>query len=117
MFQIKRKEKNKPNIKNRKYGQVHLRHSKKGVYSCLFAVSNFILQLSFLAAAFTTRGQLHAIVGALAFSSTLFAGFGIYLGILGFKEKEKNYMTCKLGIGGNGLVVLFYILLFVRGLL
>ncbi len=115
MLRIKRK--NKQNISNRKYGQVKMRHSRRGVYSCLFAFSALIIQVLLVYAAYTSHGQAPDIIGGLGFMSILVTGIGIMQGIKGFREREKNYIMCKVGIIGNSLIILLYIGLFVRGLM
>ncbi len=110
-----KRDKNKQNISSRKYGQVKLRHAKRGVGSCLFAIGVFIALSSFLAVAYTTYGGASPWIGSLGMIALLFAIIGVFLGIRGFRERERNYTTCKIGIGANGIVVLIYITLFVRG--
>ncbi len=115
MLRIKRK--NKQNISSRKYGQVKMRHSKRGVYSCLFAFCVLVTQGVLMYTAYASHGQAPEIVGGLAFMSILMAGIGVFHGIKGFREREKNYIMCKIGVISNALVILLYIGLFVRGLM
>lgn len=110
-----RKDKNKQNISSRKYGQVKLRHAKRGVGSCLFAMGVFIALSAFLAIAYTTYGGASALIGSLGMIALILAIIGVLLGIRGFRERERNYVTCKIGIGANGIIVLIYITLFIRG--
>jgi hypothetical protein len=45
----------------------------------------------------------------------ILACIGIVTGVKGFKERDKNYLTCKIGIVVNGLILLAMILVFIRG--
>ena len=36
--------------------------------------------------------------------------------VKGFRERDKNYITCKWGIGLNGFVLLSLISMFIRGI-
>ncbi len=107
---------NKQNIKSRKYGQVKLRASRRGIYSCLFALAAIICQCLMLYAAYATYGEAPSYVGSIGLISAMGSLVGIYYGFLGFREREKNYLSCKVGIVINALVVIGYIMLFVRGL-
>jgi len=41
---------------------------------------------------------------------------GLIVGIKGFRERDKNYVTCKLGVGINGILLLTLAGLFIRGI-
>ncbi len=110
------KEKNKQNIKNRKYGQVKFRPSRRGIYSCLFAFGCIICLAVLIGIAYTTYGQASALIGSIGLVTIINAGWGIYYGIVGFRERERNYISCKIGIGMNGFIIVLFLLLFVRGL-
>ena len=38
------------------------------------------------------------------------------LGVRGFRERDKNYITCKVGIGANAAFLLGLTAIFIRGL-
>ena len=44
------------------------------------------------------------------------AAMGLNLGLKGLKERDKKYITCKVGIGVNGLVLAGVAAIFIRGL-
>lgn len=113
MLRIRRK---KENINSRKYGQVKLRASKRGIYACLFALGGTICQGVMIYVAYVTYGEAPAIVGSIALVAVMNAVLGINYGIQGFREREKNYTTCKVGIVLNVLLIILYIMMFVRGL-
>lgn len=102
---------------SRKYGQANKKHSKKGIYSCVMAGGMLLLVIALLAGAFITNGKMAAITGACGIGALILAWSGIVMGIKGFREREKNYTTCKVGIGCNGFFVLLFIMIFIRGLI
>ena len=110
------RERERRRRKNRKYGQAKLKHSKRGIMSCVIAGLVLIVLISMLAKAYVSRGGAAPIVGALGLISMILAGCGLYMGIRGFKEREKDYLTCKIGTACSGLIILGFILIFCRGL-
>ncbi len=106
----------KNNISSRKYGQVKLRASRRGIYSCLFAILAFLGQCGMLYYAYKTYGAVPAYIGSLGIIMVVGSALGIYYGFLGFREREKNYWSCKIGIISNSLMIIGYIILFIRGL-
>lgn len=117
MLLKKQKRKNgKQNRKSGKYGQVKLRASRRGIYSCLFALGCIICLAILIYVAYITYGEAPAFVGSIGFTTMMNAGLGIYYGIAGFRERERSYLLCKLGIFLNGFIIVSFILLFARGL-
>ena len=48
---------------------------------------------------------------------TLRTKYGQKTGIKGFKEREKNYITCKVGAISNGAALIGLVAMFIRGLI
>ena len=94
------------NKRSRKYGQIKRKHSRKGIWSCVMAVLVTAVIAGLIVMAFMNKGKSAAMV---------LACIGIVTGVKGFKERDKNYLTCKIGIVVNGLVLLALILVFIRG--
>lgn len=101
---------------NRKYGQAKLKHAKKGVTSCIIALIVFGTFLGLLMTAYFSSGTAAAYIGGIGFCTMILSGIGIYCAIRGFKEREKDYLTCKIGIGCNIFFLLGFIVIFFRGL-
>ena len=99
-----RKKKRKKMIKT-KYGQKAVRHSKRGVYSCTYAVVIAFLVIVMI------------LMGFFGLGTCAMAVIGIWLGIKGFREREKIYTTCKVGITVNAVFLVAMVALFVRGLM
>lgn len=102
---------------NRKYGQARLKHARKGIISCMTAALVALIVLLLIISAFLKKGQLAAIVGSFGIFAVILAVIGLVNGIKGFREREKNYLTCKVGIGINGAFLAMLIGIFVRGLM
>ena len=73
---------------NTKYGQKTLKHARKGIQSCMMAVLCAVILIV----------------------------YGFRLGLRGLNERDKKYITCKVGIGVNGLVLAGVAAIFIRGL-
>lgn len=101
---------------NRKYGQAQLKHAKRGILSCVVAGIVGILLTLLIWTAYRNEGTSGTVVGGLALSAMIFSGIGIYGGFRGFREREKQYITCKIGIGLNILYIIGFIAIFCRGL-
>ena len=62
------------------------------------------------------EGKCNIIVGFLCFALLALAVYGFRLGLRGLNERDKKYITCKVGIGVNGLVLAGIAAIFIRGL-
>ncbi len=100
----------------RKYGQAKLKHAKRGLISCGLSAGVFLMLVILLAVAYFTRGTAAPIIGALGIMSLGLSGGALYVGIRGFREREKDYLTCKIGIGSSCAFILSFIIIFCRGL-
>ena len=110
------KEKRKKMIKT-KYGQKAVRHSKRGVYSCTYAVVIAFLVIVMILFSFMNKGNVNILMGFFGLGTCAMAVIGIWLGIKGFREREKIYTTCKVGITVNAVFLVAMVGLFVRGLM
>ena len=106
-----RKKKRKKMIKT-KYGQKAVRHSKRGVYSCTYAVV-----IAFLVIVMILFSFFNILIGFFGLGTCAMAVIGIWLGMKGFREREKIYTTCKVGITVNAVFLAVMVGLFVRGLM
>ena len=100
----------------RKYGQAKLKHAKRGVISCALSAGVLVLLVILLAVAYFSKGTAAPIIGGVGLVAVVLAGCALYMGIKGFKEREKDYLTCKIGVGCSGLFILGFIMIFCRGL-
>ena len=56
------------------------------------------------------------IIGGITIISLILAGYGIYSAIIGFRERERSYLTCKIGIVMNAAAIISFFAVFIRGL-
>lgn len=101
---------------NRKYGQAKLKHAKRGIGSCCLAVAAGVLLFGLLGIAYVSGGTAAPYIGGLGMIAFLLSGLGVFLGIKGLKERNKEYLTCKIGIACNAVFVIGFIAIFCRGL-
>lgn len=100
---------------NTKFGQVKIRHARRGVSSCLVAMMGVFVLCGLITSAYQSYGDAPGAVGGLAILTTVFCTVGFMNGIHGFRERDKNYITCKLGILFNGAIIFMFFLLYMRG--
>ena len=116
----KEKEKNKAKERkkraNRKYGQAKLKHSKKGIQSCVIAGIVLVALAAMIVIAYISAGTAAPYIGGLALVTLILTVAGGGLAVRGLKEREKNYLTCKIGIGCNIFFIIAFIAIFCRGL-
>lgn len=113
-----KKKKKREILKRRaqKFGQVKRQHSKRGMTSCMMGVlSLFFLALIF-SAAYINREESGILLGFMGIGVLLMSVSGFRRAMEGFKERERDYITCKIGAGINGAFVVIMILIFIRGL-
>ena len=101
---------------NRKYGQAKLRHAKKGIYSLMMAITVVVIFVMLVLTAFLHKGQSSPIIGSFGLFTIILAVIGLVIGVRGFRERDKNYVTCKWGIGLNGFILFSLISMFIRGI-
>ena len=113
----KERERRRRKMIRTKYGQTPLKHAKKGIQSCVMAVIVVAFLCSMVIYSFHSKGKVALIMGAAGIVTLIMAGKGFHLALKGFKEGDKNYITCKAGIVGNGIVLLGMTAIFLRGLI
>lgn len=111
----KRKEKEKRKRRSSKYGQAKLRHAKRGVLSCLLACCILFFLVLIFSVSYIKRGEIDASIGFVGLMALSFSIIGFIKGIQGFKEREKNYISCKIGVTANSLFFIGLTAIFVRG--
>lgn len=114
--QKKKAEREKMKRRSRKFGQAELKHSRRGVMSCLLAGLNLFFLVLVFSVSYISRGDVSILIGMVGLGCLVLAFSGFKQGIQGFKERDKNYLTCKIGVACNGLFVLGLFIIFLRGL-
>ena len=111
----KEKAKERRRRGNRKYGQAKLKHSGKGIKSCLVAAGILSVLLILLSAAYIHKGTIGATAGFFGLMALASSVYGIVTAGKGLKERNRDYRTCKAGLAVNGFLLVGFILIFVRG--
>lgn len=112
----KEQEKERKKRGSRKYGQARMKHSRMGIYSCVYAGGAFATILTCILIAFVMRGNTWGFLGGLGILSAVLAAMGIRASFKGMREREKNYITCKAGLAGNIVILLGLLTIFIGGL-
>lgn len=112
----RQREKERKKRGARKYGQANYKHSRKGVVSCISSIGGLVILAGCIFYAFLARGNANGIIGGLAVLSLVLSINGIRLAIGGFHERERNYMTCKIGLPAGFVSVIFFLAIFIGGL-
>lgn len=112
----RQREKERKKRGARKYGQANYKHSRKGVVSCISSIGGLVILAGCIFYAFLARGNANGIIGGLAVLSLVLSLNGIRLAIGGFHERERNYLTCKIGLPAGFVSVIFFLAIFIGGL-
>lgn len=112
----RQREKERKKRGARKYGQANYKHSRKGVVSCISSIGGLVILAGCIFYAFLARGNANGFIGGLAVLSLVLSINGIRLAIGGFHERERNYLTCKIGLPAGFVSVVFFLAIFIGGL-
>lgn len=112
----RQREKERKKRGARKYGQANFKHSRKGMISCLNGGGGLLILGGCIFYAFMERGEAHGIIGGLAIVSFILSVNGVRLAIRGFSERERNYLTCKIGLPVSFISVILFLAIFIGGL-
>ena len=92
------------------------RPAARGMLSIAIGIICVVIIIIGISFSYYKGGNAGEIVGSLAFTALILSGFGIYFALAGFKEEEKNYLPCKIGVIWCGCVAVFIVFLFFTGL-
>ncbi len=112
----KEREKRRKKMIKTKYGQAPRRHAKKGIKSCIYAFFSVFFTFLMFSATYVENGQIGILMGIAGFLILALAVAGTVNGFSGLKERDKNYITCKIGLGCNVAILLCMFGIFIRGL-
>ena len=113
---ITRKEPQRP--KAGKFGHRQPRgQARRGVRSATIGAIVLFVFVILVLLSFVNKGNLPAIIGSVSLIAVVFAVIGLIQGISGFRERNKEYLACKIGVGMNGFTLLVALALFIRGII
>jgi len=110
------REREKNKRRKRKYGQAKLKHAKRGILSCVLSGVALILLIVLLARAYISGGTAAPFIGGVGLCTMILSGVSFYMAIRGFREREKDYLTCIIGVSVSAILILGFISIFCRGL-
>ena len=93
---------------------VKLKHSKRGLVSSGLAFTSAFLMMLIFLVSYISRGDVDILIGFTGLMVLVMSAVGVEQGIKGYKEREKNYVSCKGGIICNVLLLIFTAT-FIRG--
>ncbi len=111
-----RRKRERRRQKRRRYGQTQIKHSKRGIISCILAGVVLVLNTVLLMVAYNSGGKAAAYIGGFGIIAALLTGIGIYMAVRGLKERNKQKLTCKIGVAINAVLLLGLVGIFCRGL-
>ena len=103
--------------KLRKYGQARLKHSKKGIASCVIAVILAIVLITLISITYQNEGKAASYIGGFGISAFFFSIIGILVSVHGIKEHEGKILTCKIGLVCNSIFLLSWVIFFLGGII
>lgn len=109
------REKERKKRGTRKYGQANLKHSRMGIYACCYAGMSFVLLLGSISFAFFMHGETGGWIGGIGIISIVLTILGIRASVKGLREREKKYITCKIGIALNLVILIGLVAIFIGG--
>lgn len=112
----RQREKERKQRGARKYGRAKFKHSHQGTISCINGAVAILSLAGCVLYAFMTRGDAAGIVGGIAIMSFVLSIWGIRCAIQGFRERERNYLTCKIGLPVNAVALILFLAIFIGGL-
>lgn len=98
-------------------GRTVFTHSHMGAWSCYFAIASLVVFAAAVLVAFWLGTKGVRFTGGLGMVSVLLAFGGMRAAMDGFRERDKNYVNCKVGIAVNIVILLFLIVVFIIGCL
>lgn len=115
----RRRERKREKLKKRliKSDENKIPHASRGITSCIYAAGFLIVLIGMIIISIATGGNAPAFVGGLSIVIFFGAWMGVVTGFRGFKERDKNYITCKIGVACNLAILACFAGIFIRGLL
>lgn len=98
-----------------KYEKKIVKHSGMGRASCWMALLSLTVIAGSILIAYVMRGKTISVVGGLGMISVVMAGSGLRTALRGFRDRNRNYITCRIGAILNSVILLGLIIIFFRG--
>lgn len=102
--------------KNKKISYIKKPLAKNSLIGLPCAVLALLCCVCSMTISIRLQGQGGVNVAAWGFSSMVFAAFGLWYGVHGLLEKEKNYILARIGVAISGLLAVAWISLIIVGI-
>ena len=103
--------------KRNRYGEEKvIRHAKHGVRSTLIAIAAIVLLSLLVTVSYVQEGKAATMIGALGIGAWILSGVGIFFGMIGLRERERKYLTCRIGLVCNAALFVGLAIIFFRGI-
>ncbi|HIY63685.1 MAG TPA: hypothetical protein H9730_09535 [Candidatus Mediterraneibacter stercoripullorum] len=112
----RRKEKDRKKRGARKYGQARYKHSHGGVVSCWCGGAALVILAGCILYAYLMRGNTLGIVGGIMVLPCILSLAGVVASVKGLRERERNYLTCRIGLPVCAVVLLLFCAIFIGGI-
>ena len=116
MEKADRRRRERRRKKRKLYGQMRMKHSKRGIISCIMAGVSLALNIGVIVIAYHSSGKTAAYIGGFGVMAVLLSGTGIYMAVRGLKERNRQKITCKIGMAVNCVLMIGLLGIFCRGL-
>ncbi len=111
-----REERRKKLLKST-YGEKKQKHAIHGINSCVYGVTVLLILVLMLTLSYLGKGKTNFLFGLMGLLIMFLSYTGLRNGLRGLKEVNRNTITCKWGIGMNGIVLFGLVAMFIRGLM
>ncbi len=112
----RRKEKDRKKRGSRKYGQARYKHSHGGIVSCWCGGAAVLIFAGCILYSYLMRGKTAGIVGGIMLLPCIFSVAGVVASVKGLRERERNYLTCRIGLPVSALVLILFCAIFIGGI-
>ena len=91
-------------------------HTVGGVLSTIMGIASIVCYVYAVYLSFKSRGEGGAFVGGMALLLMVLSVFGLIIGFLSYREKEKYYLFSFIGTLLCGIMTIFMIAIYMTGL-
>lgn len=91
-------------------------YTSGGFISCFLCLLSLGILIYILAVSVSLRGKVSGNIGFNSLYSLIISLFGLIIGLRSFKEEDKNYLFSKIGSYCSLFIIVFWIIIYLRGL-
>lgn len=91
------------------------RHTEKGIVSTVFSLLSLVGLVATSAVSYRMKGNAGIYIGTIGLSAMVFAGIGLIMGLLSFRERERYYLFSRVGSLLSFFTLLLWVFIYVLG--